>query len=60
MTGGEELSDGPHQQADDRTSCTSHLPLRERKKHIRGGGWTPNELPGDGLQEDGWSDTIAE
>lgn len=27
MTGGETLSDGPHQQAEDRTGWTSHLPL---------------------------------
>lgn len=37
MTGGEALSDGPHQQAEDRTSWTSHLPLeREGKDHSRG------------------------
>ncbi len=27
MTGGEVLRDGPHQQAEDRTGWTSHLPL---------------------------------
>lgn len=41
MTGGEVLSDGPHQQADDRTGWTSHLPLgrgrlqqRENIQHL--------------------------
>lgn len=27
MTGGEVLSEGPHQQAEDRTGWTSHLPM---------------------------------
>lgn len=39
MTGGEVLSDGPHQQAEDRTGWTSHLPLErgrsQQRKHIQ-------------------------
>lgn len=29
MSGGELLSDGPHQQAEDRTGWTAHLPLEK-------------------------------
>lgn len=44
MTGGETLSDGPHQQADDRTGWTSHLPLERKEGHSRRNTFSDNSV----------------
>lgn len=49
MTGGEELSDGPHQQAEDRTGCTSHLPLERGKSEQK--KYTEHVTEGNGTRE---------
>lgn len=49
MTGGETLSDGPHQQAEDRTGCTSHLPLERGKSEQK--KYTEHVTEGNGTRE---------